>query len=339
MQFTPGYLSKEIRRRVDDFNPDLVWVTDGWTLKPYLLDSLAHHKPWHSFFAYEMLCPANNERFKRGQRCYKTVLTDPLDCCVEVTGQLGLHVAGGGLQCVSHETLASRAFLPTYGRLVREALAKCARHIVYGPQYLGLLEGISDAISIVPGGVDTSHFSPKPTRGEGILMVGRVDDPAKGLRVLLAAIEQLRSRGIEAGVRVTGSGDYGPDVQALGWVPPAKLPDLYRSAAVVVIPSLWEEPFGLVAVEAMACGVPVVASRHGGPSTIVEDGVTGFLVTPGDPAELAERLEQLLSDRNLRQRFGEAGRERAVALFDWDKIVDTHYLPMIEGHMEHRGLG
>jgi len=334
-QFSPSYLSREIRRRVDAFNPDLVWITDGWTLKPYLMKSLAHHRPWHSFFAYEMLCPANNERFKRGRRCDKTVLTSPLDCCVEVMGQLGLHVAGGGLQCVSHETLASRAFSPLYGRVVREALSLCSRHIVYGPQYRKLLEGVSEAISIIPGGVDTNHFSPKSTDPEGILMVGRVDDPAKGLNVLLTAVDHLRTRGVKADLRLTGAGTYGPGIQSLGWVPPASLPDLYRSAAVVVIPSLWEEPFGLVAVEAMACGVPVVASRHGGPASIVVHGETGFLVTPGDAAELADRLEELLADSRLRRRFGDASRERALHLFDWDKIVQNHYLPMIAEDLGH----
>lgn len=331
LRFTPGYLGREMRRRVDRFNPNLVWVTDGWTLKPYLIRSLAQYRPWHSFFAYEMLCPANNERFKRGRQCDKTVLTNRLDCCVEVAGQLGLHLAGGGMQSVSHETLMSGAFLPTYRRVVREALAACRRHIVYGPQYFRLLKGLAHAVSIVPGGVDTDRFSPGTAAdARGLLMVGRVDDPAKGLKVLLAAAGKVRSKCIEADVRVTGSGSYGEGVQSLGWVPPHRLPDLYRSAAVVVVPSLWEEPFGLVAVEAMACGVPVIASRQGGLASIVEDGITGFLVAPGDSEQLAERLEQLLADSDLRRRFGEAGRARAVDLFAWDRIVENHYLPMIE---------
>lgn len=336
-QFIPSYLSREIRRRVDDFKPDLVWVTDGWTLKPYIIRGLAHHRPWHTFFAYEMLCPANNERFRRGRRCGKTVLTSPIDCSLEVVGQLGFHLAGGSLHCVSHETLVSRAFSPTYGRLVRSALASCRRHIVYGPHFFKLLQGVSDAVTAVPGGVDTRHFSPNSTTGHGLLMVGRVGDPAKGLSVLLRAMDILRTRRINVDLRVTAAQSNGEDVRAIGWIPPAGLPDLYRSAAVVVVPSLMEEPFGLVAVEAMACGVPVVASRHGGLASIVEDGETGFLVTPGDERELAPRLEELLGDSRLRRRFGAAGRERATHLFDWDKIVQDHYLPMIEQETGNRG--
>jgi glycosyltransferase involved in cell wall biosynthesis len=85
----------------------------------------------------------------------------------------------------------------------------------------------------------------------------------------------------------------------------------WRHCGIAVVPSLWPEPFGLVAVEAMASGRPVVASDMGGLSEIVENGVTGLLVPPGDPAALATAMKRLIDDPKLAADLGAAGRERA----------------------------
>ena len=98
---------------------------------------------------------------------------------------------------------------------------------------------------------------------------------------------------------------------------------------MVVVPSVWEEPFGLVAVEAMATGLPVCASRIGGLADIVRHGETGFLFTPGDASELAGQLNTLLDDAALRYRLGEAGRRVAEKEYDWDGIIERRYLPFL----------
>jgi glycosyltransferase involved in cell wall biosynthesis len=93
-----------------------------------------------------------------------------------------------------------------------------------------------------------------------------------------------------------------------------------RSADVVVsVP--WYEPFGIVPVEAMACGRPVVGSAVGGLLDTVVPGVTGELVPPRDPAALAQALRRLLDDPERRRRYGEAGRRRAVEHYDWSAVV------------------
>jgi glycosyltransferase involved in cell wall biosynthesis len=83
----------------------------------------------------------------------------------------------------------------------------------------------------------------------------------------------------------------------------------------------WVEAFGNVAVEAMACGVPVIAYRRGGPAEIVVDGETGFLVEPGDVAALRMRLTDVLADPARAGAMGDAARARAVARFTWDECA------------------
>jgi glycosyltransferase involved in cell wall biosynthesis len=99
---------------------------------------------------------------------------------------------------------------------------------------------------------------------------------------------------------------------------------------VVVAPSLWQEPFGLVAVEAMAAGKPVIASRTGGLADIVRDGESGLLVPPGDAPALAAALERLLDDIALRRAMGARARQIAAAEYDWGVVVRRHYLPLLE---------
>ena len=110
-------------------------------------------------------------------------------------------------------------------------------------------------------------------------------------------------------------------VQLLGHVPWQQLADWYRRARVFVMPSYYET-FGISAIEAMAFRLPVVATTAGGLLEVVEDGVTGILVPPGDPQALAEAITRLLHDRDLRERMGKAGRERVLAEFTVERIVD-----------------
>jgi len=159
--------------------------------------------------------------------------------------------------------------------------------------------------------------------------------PEKGLEVLLQAFRRVRETLPDARLVVAGDGPerdalaqrvvaLGLDghVERLGHLPRRELDARLGSAWVQVVPSLWEEPFGLVAAEAMMRGVAVVASDAGGLAEIVEDGRTGRLVRRGDPAALAEALLDVLSDRALAERMGRAGRARGLAHFDEERCVD-----------------
>ena len=193
---------------------------------------------------------------------------------------------------------------------------------------------------VVYGGAEPGRFFPDAdVDRRGLLFVGRLT-PHKGVDRLIEALPA------GAALRVVGSAGHDPrlperdypqllktlaagrDVEFLGPVPEDDLPALYRSAQALVLPSVHRtcygreiavsELLGLAALEAMASGTPVVASRVGGLPEVVEDGVTGFLVEPGDVRDLRERLEQILGDTALAARLGRNGRERVVERFTWD---------------------
>jgi glycosyltransferase involved in cell wall biosynthesis len=113
------------------------------------------------------------------------------------------------------------------------------------------------------------------------------------------------------------------DIVVAGYVD--KAIEMLTGAEVCVVPSIWEEAFGLAALEPMACGVPVIASRVGGIPEIVVDGETGRLVPPGDEAALARVMAEVLSNSAERDRLGAKGRERALTVFSRDRQLDELY--------------
>lgn len=121
-------------------------------------------------------------------------------------------------------------------------------------------------------------------------------------------------------------------VRFVDHVPQEQLRTAYADADVAVFPSVWNEPFGMVVVESMAAGVPVVCTRGGGVPEFVEDGRTGILVERGDPVQLADALIGLLRDGERRARIGAAGRARARAAHSWDVLareLDERLRPLV----------
>jgi glycosyltransferase involved in cell wall biosynthesis len=127
-------------------------------------------------------------------------------------------------------------------------------------------------------------------------------------------------------------------VDFVGAIPQKDVHERLTNAAVLVNPS-YSESFGMTVVEAMACGIPVVATRVGGMQETVVHGETGLFVDRNDPAALAEAINQLLSDSTWRRALGRAGRERVLASFSWDRIAERtmdRYRALTEpaGHAE-----
>jgi D-inositol-3-phosphate glycosyltransferase len=205
-------------------------------------------------------------------------------------------------------------------------------------------------IGVIPGGVDLDRFSPRPREAaraelglapgeKAVLFVGRIQR-LKGLEVLMRAfarLSDLNARLVIVGGQ-PGTSHETREISRLqhlavrlgiaertrfvGAVPHEQLPIFYSAADITVMPSSYES-FGLVAVESLACGTPVVATRVGGLSSIVRDGETGLLVPWRDAELFAERLRQLLDDDALRQRLARQARA-SVLEYGWDRIADEH---------------
>jgi glycosyltransferase involved in cell wall biosynthesis len=109
-------------------------------------------------------------------------------------------------------------------------------------------------------------------------------------------------------------------VSFAGTVPHKLLNSFYNNADICVVPSVCNEPCGVPILEAMATGIPVIATRSGGTPELIIDGETGLLVERDDASALAKAILRLLSDEELRKSMGKAARKRAVELFSWEKI-------------------
>ncbi len=98
-------------------------------------------------------------------------------------------------------------------------------------------------------------------------------------------------------------------IESVGWIPHNQMSEFYHRADICVIPSLWEEPFGIAALEAMAAGVPVIAIAVGGLKQIIKHKKTGFLISPGNPNKFYNSIIQLLTDKGLRREIGKRGNQ------------------------------
>lgn len=165
-----------------------------------------------------------------------------------------------------------------------------------------------------------------PATGEYIAYAGRLS-LEKGVNVLLSATEHLG----KIPIRLAGDGPSfqrmkaeGPaNVTFVGMLCGDMLASFYRNARIVVVPSLCYEQFGLVAVEAMGHGLPVIASRIGGLPEVVDDGITGMLFEPGNPEDLARKIRFLWDNPEICRQMGNAGRKKAVQQYSQSVYYDN----------------
>ncbi len=274
-----------------------------------------------------------------------------------LSGLAGLELAEawGARHVATFHTLAEVKLLADPGGVEPPARGPAERRIVADADALvvsdrherELLARHYDAprerVAVLPGGVDTETFRPLDRaearrrlglEGKRVLLcVGRLD-PLKRFDLVVSAAALLRERHEVEVVVVGGDLERDPEATRLsalgeslgmagsvrfeGAVPHDELPWRYTAADVVLAPS-WYESFGLVALEAMACGTPVVAARTGGLASLVRDGETGYLAPQHTPECYADRVEVLLANDALREAMGRAGRAWAES-FSWDAV-------------------
>lgn len=196
-------------------------------------------------------------------------------------------------------------------------------------------------VDVQPMGVDTSNLfvvpkTPQESTRNGILCVGRLVEK-KGISVLIEAMAKLRSKNIFPALTIIGDGPEAENLKSLvfkkqlqdqvsflGAISNTELPRYYQQASIFVLPSIIsrdgdQEGLGLVSVEAMACGCPVIASALPAVKDVISHEKDGLLFEPGSVSDLAQAIDRLLGDENLRALLSEEGLKRA-SYFDWEKV-------------------
>ncbi|HLS64574.1 MAG TPA: glycosyltransferase family 4 protein [Ruania sp.] len=233
----------------------------------------------------------------------------------------------------------------------RIAVSEDARRTVV--EHLG-----GDAV-VIPNGVNTGYFAnaaPNPawqgtTERPTLAFLGRLDEPRKGLHVLMDAVPQIRAQHPGLRVLVAGRGDlaaatahlgeHAVAVEELGGITDAEKAALFASVDAYIAPQTGGESFGIVLVEAMSAGTSVIASDLNAFRRVLDDGGSGFLFSTGDPASLADTVLRTLGDPAERARRREHA-DTAVRRFDWSevaaRILDVYAMVTAHGSEQPTGL-
>jgi glycogen(starch) synthase len=317
--YAPGLLERRrlerasqraLRRALDEVAPDVVFVWQMGALSLGLLTTVARrglpvvYAVFDDWLSYAPVLDAWSRMFRRLPRPLQRVAEAALGAPTAAPD-----VGRTGVLCFISETTRRRA----------EELSPFS----------------TPESPIVYCGIDGRLFTSEGNEavrswGGHLLYVGRYD-PRKGIETAIRALAELPGATFE----VQGTGDPGEQARldalaedlgvgdrvTFGAVPREELPDRYRAADALVFPSEWEEPFGLVPLEAMACGTPVVATGVGGSGEFLLDGVNCVRFRAGDAVDLAAAVQRLAADPVLREALVRTGRATAAA-FDVERLVD-----------------
>ena len=195
---------------------------------------------------------------------------------------------------------------------------------------------------VIHNAVDTDLFKPDPqglSDSIPVMTFAGQWNRKKGFDVLLAASRILHNRGVKFILNLAGGADLWPGpgglteseiaslcagldcVRFLGKLKQAELAAALGRSTIAVVPSVWAEPFGKAAIEAMACGLPVISTKAGGLPEIVDNGKTGLIVPPGDQIALANAMQQLLENPGQARAMGQAARDEVLRRFSLDRWI------------------
>jgi len=262
---------------------------------------------------YSITCP-NRFHFRKGKIC---------------------ELCAGGKEYWCIFKNCRRNFFESIGYAIRTFIARKFRfYHNYVTLFIALTEfskkrlidaGIKkDQIFNIPHSIEIPHLETDPAQGEYVAFVGRISKE-KGVTTLLSAAKMT-------GLPFRIAGDISQmleikkqlknNIKWVGLLDSNQLDLFYRNARFLVVPSLWYETFGFVVVEAMARGIPVIASNIGGLPYIVDDGVTGFLFEPGNSFELSKKIMQLWNNKKLCKEMGRKSREKALREYNINVFAD-----------------
>lgn len=203
--------------------------------------------------------------------------------------------------------------------------------------------GYEGPVDFISNGVDTSRFYPDDSSSlrskwvqsgeEVVVLLARRLVQKNGVTVFADAVTQLKTRD-KVRIVFAGDGDKRPEVEQtlrdgkmlercvfLSNVPNPEMPNIYRAADISVLPSFMEAT-SITGLESMATGLPLVGTRVGGIPALIDDERTGLLVPPGEPQQIATAIDRLVEDKALRESMGQAGQQRAINEFSWQRIAE-----------------
>ncbi len=312
------FAARALKTEIRTFKPDVVHLRMFMTqLSPAILDLLHDIPTVLHLVNYDLVCPLNTRVLPDASPCPYT----PGSVCGR-TGCLGLL----GLARAQAQQLGWRRGTQAIDYVIANSDRVAHVHRSHGVNVNDVvLNGVPERPTRPPLN-DTSA----PRIGYAGRLVAK-----KGVACLLEAVATVSKSIPDIRLSVVGDGperaSLAAEAERLGihglvdWhghVSRDELEALFADVWVQVVPSLWEEPFGLVAAEGMMRGCAVIATNGGGLAEQVVDGHTGYLVPPGDASALASRLVALLGDRSLAEAMGQAGRRRALDQFTEARVVD-----------------
>ena len=358
-------IQARFRGAVEAFDPDYVIITDAWNMKPLLAEAVRGYPYFLLYQAQENICPLNNLRLlatgpDQVTQCPRNQLATPEICC-RCLAERGRH--SGAL----HQAERELAGVGTreYDQKLRNSLAEAQAVLALNPIIAAMLEPYSSRVCIVPWGMDPARFpwpleegaepgrpsvsaeggvgGPAPNGAESapdadaeaelitLFMAAVAGETIKGYHVAHEACRILRQSHTDFELVVTFDppGQIDEFTRSVGWCSLTELPRHYRDADICLVPTIAQDSLSRTSVEAMASGVPVVASRIGGLPYTVTDGITGLLCEPSDPVDLARQLARLLDDQPLRRQMGLAGRKRFEHDFMWETVIERHFRPLL----------
>ncbi len=264
------------RAAVDAFAPDCIIITDSWNMKPLLAEAVRDYPYLLLYQAQENLCPLNNLRLlatgpNHVEQCPRNQLATPEVCC-RCLAERGPQ--SGALHRVERE-LAGVGTQEYYAKL-RRSLGEAEAVMVLNPVIEAMFEPYASRVRIVPWGMDSARFPwPPPdrpqadadtTRPTTLFMAAVAGETIKGYHVAHEACRILRHTRADFELVVTfdPAGPIDEFTRSVGWCSLAELPRHYRAADICLVPTIAQDSLSRTSVEAMASGVPVVASRIGG---------------------------------------------------------------------------
>ena len=256
---------------------------------------------------------------------------------VPSVSMLATFAASGPMVATFHTAMARSRALQVFGTALQPALEKITARIAVSPAARRVVvEHLGGDAVLIPNGVDVARFTgaaplPGRTPAPTVVFLGRIDEGRKGLAVLLEALPELVRRVPDVRLLVAGPGDADAvrtavmpslrdRVELLGLVSDADKPSVFASGDVYCAPNTHGESFGIVLVEAMATGTPVVASDLEAFRRVLQDGRAGVLVPVRDAGALARELASLLQDEPRRRALAAAAAE-AVTAYDWTTVT------------------